>query len=71
MYDIYRSSTDLQPKVCMFNCLGGQLVSHDRGLFMQIQSFKILLLKEKQFLIKPPHALDSLFDTKSATVQPC
>ena len=57
--------------VCLFNVLGTNWGPTDRVLFMQIQSFKILLLREKQFLIKPPHALGSFLDKKSATVQPC
>ena len=57
--------------VCMFNVLGTNWGPTDRVLFMQIQSFKILLLREKQFLREPPYALGSFLDKKSATVQPC
>ncbi len=39
----------------------------DRVLFMQIQSVKILLLWEKQLLMKPPHAFGSNLAKKSDT----
>ena len=35
---------------------------------MQIQSFKILHLRKKQFLIKPAHALGSVVDEKKSSL---
>ena len=46
--------------VCMYVCLMSWGPT-DRFLFMQIHSFKVLLLREKQFLIEPPQALSSVF----------
>ena len=43
----------------MLNVLGTNWGSTDRVLFMQIQLVKILLLWEKQLLMKPPHAFGS------------
>ena len=43
----------------------------DRVLFMQIQLVKILLLWEKQLLMKPPHAFGSHLAKKSDTDVVC
>jgi len=51
----------------MFNVLD-QLGAN---LFMQIQSVKILLLWEKQLLMKPPHAFGSNLAKKSDTEEVC
>ena len=40
---------------CMFNVLGTKWGPTDRLLFVQIHLVKILLLWEKQLLMKPPH----------------
>lgn len=52
--------------VFMFNVLGTNWGPTDKVLSIQIQSVKILVLREKQFLIKPLHALGSFLDKKSA-----
>jgi hypothetical protein len=55
----------------MFNVLGTNWGPTDRVLFMQIQSVKILLLWEKQLLMKPPHAFGSNLAKKSDTEEVC
>jgi hypothetical protein len=57
--------------VCLFNVLGTNWGPTDRVLFMQIHSVKILLLREKQDLIIPPHAFASHLAKKSDTEEVC
>ena len=55
--------------VCLFNVLGTNRGPTDKVLFMQIHLAKMLLLREKQFLMNPPHAFASQLSKKSDTEQ--
>ena len=66
-----RSTLRMQRFVFMFNVLGTNWGPTDRVLFMQIQLVKLLLLWEKQLLLKLPHAFGSYLAKKSDTDVVC
>ena len=57
--------------VSMFNVLGTNWGPTSRVLFMQNHLVKMLLLWEKEFLMKPPHAFGSHLAKKSDTEEVC
>ena len=58
--------------VCLFNVLETRWGPTDKFLFLQIHldQVKILLVKGKQLLITPLHALDSYLVKKSEALKP-
>ena len=55
----------------MVNVLGTNWGLTDRVLFMQLQLVNILFLREKHYLMKPPHAIGSHLAVKSDTEEVC
>ena len=55
--------------VFLFVVLGANSGPTDKVLCMQIHLVRILLLREKQFLLNPPHAFASQLSKKSETEQ--